>query len=50
MSRRSQEAHPEVREGSGGPYGGLEGVRMITRRSLRPTRRSGLGRKSYLEV
>ena len=50
MSRRSRKAHPEVREGSGGPPGGSEGVEMITRRSSRATRRSGLGRKAHLEV
>ena len=37
-----QEAHPEDREGSGGPLGGTRGVG-------RPTRRSGRGRDTQPE-
>ena len=69
-----QEAHPEVREGSGGPPrghrgvgrgceadpevrgksegppGGPVGIVRPTQRSEKPTRRSGRGRESHLDV
>ena len=42
-SGRCWEAHPEVREGLGGPPGVSGGV-------VRPTRRSGRGQDAHLEV
>ena len=57
LTRRSEigrEAHPEVREESGGPPGGPRGVRRLTCRGLdrvgRPTRRSEIDRKVHPEV
>ena len=43
-SGKGRQAHPKVREESGGPPGGLEGgVR-------RPTRRSKRGREAHFDV
>ena len=49
-SGRGREAHLKVREGSGGPPGGLGGVGMPTRRFGSPTRRSGRGQEAYPKV
>ena len=52
-SGRVREAHPEVREGSGGPPEGLGGVESHTQRSVgvgRPTWRSRRGREAHPEV
>ena len=50
MFKRGREAHSDVREGSGGPHGGLGGPPVGTGEVGRPTRRSEKGWEAHLEV